>query len=301
MKRVILESPYSGNVAENLDYARQCMKHSLSQNEAPFPSHLLYPQVLNDDNVLERDQGIKAGFAWHKSADYSVVYVDRGISTGMKLGIIEAQINKLPVYYRRIYPLSEPFYILISGKRCSGKDTVAELLKKNSKFGSFIEISGFAKSLKRNYAKILANELSEPADIIYDKLLNNYEFKQKHRLGLIQYGIDEKEKYAQDIWIQRLIELSKNSKIIIIPDVRYKYELYHKIFNRENSVKIRVICSNETREKRGWKFTSGVDDNHSECDLDDVDINNYDMIIDNNSDLGNLEEQVKMMCEKYCL
>lgn len=47
-KKTILESPYSGDVDKNIDYAKKCLKDSLDRNECPFASHLLYTQVLND-------------------------------------------------------------------------------------------------------------------------------------------------------------------------------------------------------------------------------------------------------------
>lgn len=51
MKRVILESPYAGDVERNLTYARECVRDSLSRGEAPIASHLLYTQegILKDE------------------------------------------------------------------------------------------------------------------------------------------------------------------------------------------------------------------------------------------------------------
>ena len=45
-KKTILESPYSGDVEKNIDYAKKCLKDSLERDECPFASHLLYTQVL---------------------------------------------------------------------------------------------------------------------------------------------------------------------------------------------------------------------------------------------------------------
>lgn len=193
------------------------------------------------------------------------------------------------------------FYILIAGKRCSGKDTLADLLKRNAFLGDLMDIRGFAKSLKYNYAKILSSDLSESYDTIYEKLLNDYQFKQTHRPGLIQYGVSEKEKYGEDIWVQRLIESGKDSKMVIIPDVRYRYELFHEVFTNENSIKIKINCSDEKRSNRGWKYTEGIDNNHSECDLDNIDIKSYDHIIENNSDISYLENEANNIINKYCL
>lgn len=96
MKRVIIESPHDSDdpevVAENERYLRACMHDCLLRGEAPYASHGLYtqPGVLDDNNPVERTLGINAGFAWRSAANYTVVYTDRGISTGMKYGIAHA-------------------------------------------------------------------------------------------------------------------------------------------------------------------------------------------------------------------
>jgi hypothetical protein len=105
MKRlVILESPYAGDVEANVAYARRCLRDSLVRGEAPIASHLLYtqPGVLNDVIPDERSMGIDAGLAWRAVAQGSVVYVDRGISPGMRYGIDAALKSGLPVEYRKI-------------------------------------------------------------------------------------------------------------------------------------------------------------------------------------------------------
>ena len=86
MEPVIIESPYAGNVESNLEYARKCIKHSLSLGEAPLASHLLYTQkgVLDDTVAEEREQGIQAGFAWANLAKKHVFYIDKGLSKGME-------------------------------------------------------------------------------------------------------------------------------------------------------------------------------------------------------------------------
>ena len=92
MKRVIIESPYAGDIEGNRAYARKCMKDSIHRHEAPYLSHMLYTQdgVLDDSDPEERALGITAGFAWHSAAELVAVYCDRGISPGMWLGIRHA-------------------------------------------------------------------------------------------------------------------------------------------------------------------------------------------------------------------
>lgn len=120
MTRVILESPLSAPTPEeraaNVRYAVECMRDSLQRGEAPFASHLMYSRnvaeavfeatlpggyhstslvsavvapygALDDSNPDERKLGMEAGFAWLAAAEKQVVYVDRGVSAGMRAGI----------------------------------------------------------------------------------------------------------------------------------------------------------------------------------------------------------------------
>jgi len=105
MKRVILESPFAGDVERNIKYARQCARHSLSIGEAPIASHLLYTQdgILNDENEDERKLGIDAGLAWKEVAELHVFYIDFGISQGMQYAINYATENNIEIEYRKIY------------------------------------------------------------------------------------------------------------------------------------------------------------------------------------------------------
>ena len=101
---VIIESPYAGDVRGNVKYARSCLADCLRRGEAPFASHLLYtqPGILDDEDPAERSWGIAAGFAWRVVADWTVVYQDRGISAGMKMGIADSKDVGTPVIYRNI-------------------------------------------------------------------------------------------------------------------------------------------------------------------------------------------------------
>ena len=104
MRLVIVESPFAGETEANIAYARQCVADCLRRNEAPIASHLLYtqPGILDDNIPAERNLGIAAGLAWGRVADATVVYVDRGVSGGMKEGIARAQAEGRPVEYRHL-------------------------------------------------------------------------------------------------------------------------------------------------------------------------------------------------------
>lgn len=121
LRLVVLESPYAGDVDGNVSYARRALHDCLLRGEAPIASHLLLtqPSVLDDNDPAERAQGINAGHAWISVADAVVVYVDRGISSGMEAGINVAKFTGIPIEYRKLdqniadaspqrHPRSEP-------------------------------------------------------------------------------------------------------------------------------------------------------------------------------------------------
>ena len=103
-RRVIIESPFAGDIDTNQAYARAALRDCLLRGEAPLASHLLYtqPGVLDDSNPEERVHGIDAGLAWGCLADATVVYGDLGISTGMRYGIERAEREGRPVEYRQL-------------------------------------------------------------------------------------------------------------------------------------------------------------------------------------------------------
>jgi hypothetical protein len=113
MRLVILETPYASDtpegVAENVAYARACLRDCLQRGEAPLASHLLYtqPGVLDDSIAAERELGIRAGLDWGEEAQATVVYVDRGVSAGMEKGIAAAKAAWRTVEYRRIHRIVE--------------------------------------------------------------------------------------------------------------------------------------------------------------------------------------------------
>lgn len=105
MRLVIIESPLGGNpdtMSRNRRYARACLLDCLNRGEAPYASHLLYTQVLDDNIPAHRTLGIEAGLAWGAKADSTVVYKDLGISKGMQQGIERASREGRTIEYRTL-------------------------------------------------------------------------------------------------------------------------------------------------------------------------------------------------------
>jgi hypothetical protein len=119
-KLVIIESPYSGDIENNIKYLLKCMHDSYyHRREAPYASHLLYTRLpeseynnqiaVHGGHVPDastsrhgREHGIECGFAWGQHADIVAVYHDRGITDGMRAGIKAAEARGAKVEYRSI-------------------------------------------------------------------------------------------------------------------------------------------------------------------------------------------------------
>jgi hypothetical protein len=103
MDRVIVESPLAGDFKRNRRYAQLCCLDCLiNRGEAPFASHLIYTQVLDDEIPDQRALGIEAGIVWGKGGDIRAVYQDLGISKGMSYGIAAAEGIGQRVEYRNL-------------------------------------------------------------------------------------------------------------------------------------------------------------------------------------------------------
>jgi len=102
MRRVIIESPYAGEVERNVAYARRAVRDAVSRGEAPIASHLLFtqPGILDDTIPHERELGINAGLAWVKVADAMVLYLDLGMTLGMRAAKAYAERHGIEVEAR---------------------------------------------------------------------------------------------------------------------------------------------------------------------------------------------------------
>lgn len=104
MIRVIVESPYKGDVSLHLCYLRACMRDALLRGESPYASHALLtqPGVLRDELPDERELGIAAGFEWRGQAQLTAFYTDLGWSDGMQHALRHCCATAQPYTERRL-------------------------------------------------------------------------------------------------------------------------------------------------------------------------------------------------------
>lgn len=176
-----------------------------------------------------------------------------------------------------------PVVVVLSGKRKSGKDFVADaLLKKlgEEKCGIF-RLSG---PLKNQYAK--------EHGLDFDRLLDATEYKENFRKDMILWG--EKKRNKDPGYFCSLAtsgeEASKKS-VWIISDARRPSDLqYFENKYADRCLCVRISCSDAIRIQRGFVFTKGVDDADSECALDHV--KDWNFVINNDGNQSVLDEML---------
>jgi hypothetical protein len=102
MKRVIVESPYAGDVQANEEYLKQCLYDCVRRGECPFASHAFFPFFLHEQDPKERQMGIELGYVFWDQAHAVVFYIDRGISPGMEKALSKALELGIPIERRRL-------------------------------------------------------------------------------------------------------------------------------------------------------------------------------------------------------
>ena len=87
MKLLFISSPFREFRARNIEYAKSLLRDAINEGYAPIAPHLLYPQVLDDDNITERKIAMELCQELIKKCDAVWVGKKYGISQGMKLEI----------------------------------------------------------------------------------------------------------------------------------------------------------------------------------------------------------------------
>lgn len=99
---VILESPFKGQTEANLEYAKKAINDSISRGESPIAFHLLYSEVLDENNPHDNLLLKKLKESWAALVQKTVVYTDRGVSEGMLEGITDATARGRGIDFRNI-------------------------------------------------------------------------------------------------------------------------------------------------------------------------------------------------------
>ncbi|HEX3029093.1 MAG TPA: DUF4406 domain-containing protein [Clostridia bacterium] len=96
MKIIYIASPYAGDVKNNIEFAIEACQYVITTGNAFFCPHLLYPQVLDDNEPEERKLGLNMGKQLLLKCDELWAFGNR-ISQGMFEEIEFARQNNIPV------------------------------------------------------------------------------------------------------------------------------------------------------------------------------------------------------------
>lgn len=97
IKKIYVVSKYAGDVDGNINAAIGYCRYVIDQGFMPIASHLIYPQILNDDNPSERNLGLRFGLALLSVCDE--VWVFGEVSSGVAKEIEVAKRLEKPLRY----------------------------------------------------------------------------------------------------------------------------------------------------------------------------------------------------------
>lgn len=99
-KRVYVASAFGGDIKTNKANAIKYCQEVISQGFIPVASHLLYPQMLDNNNPDDREKGMQFGLDLIRSCDELWVFGD--ITPGMQREITEAEKIGIPVKKQKV-------------------------------------------------------------------------------------------------------------------------------------------------------------------------------------------------------
>jgi len=95
---VYICSPFAGDIETNTKNARAFCKFAVGQQAIPFAPHLLFPQFMNDNNSIERQQAMHFNYVMLGKCNELWVFGST-VSKGMYREIGLAKKRKMPIRY----------------------------------------------------------------------------------------------------------------------------------------------------------------------------------------------------------
>lgn len=96
-KKIYVASKYAGDVDTNVASAITYCRCVIDEGYMPIASHLLYPQILNDNIPEERELGLMFGLALLRTCDE--MWVFGSVTSGVAREIEEAKRLKKQIRY----------------------------------------------------------------------------------------------------------------------------------------------------------------------------------------------------------
>ncbi len=153
-------------------------------------------------------------------------------------------------------------YILVSGKRASGKDYITNLIYNSlTAKGISVHRTALGHINKRSYAASMG------IDAI--RLENDREFKESHRIAMVAHhtarNAQDPEGCLKEV---KFNAIQANAEVLLLSDIRTLQDLHWFKQQPGEVVLLRITASDETRKSRGWNPCPRKDSLHTETELD---------------------------------
>lgn len=178
------------------------------------------------------------------------------------------------IHYNKQQP---KLLVLLSGKRASGKDYVANLLDKAfSERGFKVCRTALGNINKQVYANLVGIDV--------ERLLNDRAFKEEHRVAIVEHHT--KRNSDDPEWCLKLVfEKVVGSDIMILSDLRTLADLIWFQKQKIPVVLLRINASDGARKECGWDPSPVKDMLHTETDLDNF--KEWSALVDNSDNTEN--------------
>lgn len=183
------------------------------------------------------------------------------------------------------------FVIILSGKRKCGKDFVGHLLQQ--KIGPRLIAFRIAEPIKSRFAK--------NHNLNLEQLMSSSDYKEKYRQEMVKWS-EEVRKSDSDYFLKIAIQESQSNKypIWMLTDARRLTDVHYFKnnikFQNSKIISLRITASDQTRKRRGWEFTDGIDNAETECGLDQY--NQWDFVVNNDATENDLMIQLQPIIDQ---
>jgi len=147
---------------------------------------------------------------------------------------------------------------VLSGKRKSGKDFIAEKLQ---------SLIGQEKCALIRLSAPLKYQYAQEHNLDYKLLLTSDGYKEHYRDDMIRWG-ESKRNSDPNFFCDLACDAGFGKPVWIVSDTRRPTDVAYFKRMKSRIVLVRIEAEEKVRRERGWKFVFGVDDCDSECALD---------------------------------
>lgn len=171
------------------------------------------------------------------------------------------------------------------GKRYAGKDTAADGTQRRT------------GGVRASFAGPVKYEAATRFSLDVTRLLRDAAYKEQHRDKLIQVGMEGRDK-DPNYWVDTFFANHKDDTLVIVSDLRFPNEVKRLIELGATVKTVRVTADLESRYRRGWRHKHSVDEDPTECAMDDFP---HDYCLQNSGTLDQLDNAIDDLVGQFGL